>query len=253
MIKFFRKIRQQLIGEGKVRKYLVYALGEILLVVIGILIALQVNNWNQEKKNRIIEAELLQALHQEFTYNQEQATLAIDLLNTVKSDMILMLQFTGPEYNDISVQKFEALISGAGKDELEYHPSIGVVQDIINAGQLNNISNTDLRRKLASWESKLRKLDNQENIVESYREGIKDITIENGNMVNLFINVGLPEFKNMEASAFKTDPRMMLASQKLENLIAYKLAATNSLEANYLDLEKEIREILSLLEQEINQ
>lgn len=50
MIKFFRKIRQKLLSENKFRKYLVYAIGEIILVVIGILIALQINNWNELKK-----------------------------------------------------------------------------------------------------------------------------------------------------------------------------------------------------------
>ncbi|TFV95649.1 hypothetical protein E4S40_05355 [Algoriphagus kandeliae] len=50
MIKFFRKIRQDLLSEGKTRKYLKYAIGEIVLVVIGILIALQINNWNENRK-----------------------------------------------------------------------------------------------------------------------------------------------------------------------------------------------------------
>ena len=49
MIKFFRKIRQKLVSEGKTGKYLKYAIGEILLVVIGILIALQINNWNEKR------------------------------------------------------------------------------------------------------------------------------------------------------------------------------------------------------------
>ncbi|KPM30690.1 Hypothetical protein I595_3186 [Croceitalea dokdonensis DOKDO 023] len=52
MIKFFRKIRQNLLSEGKTGKYFKYAIGEIILVVIGILIALQVNDWNQNQKNR---------------------------------------------------------------------------------------------------------------------------------------------------------------------------------------------------------
>lgn len=56
MIKFFRKIRQNLLTEGKTSKYLTYAIGEIILVVIGILIALSINNWN-ERKNNIAQAE----------------------------------------------------------------------------------------------------------------------------------------------------------------------------------------------------
>ena len=50
MIKFFRKIRQKLLSENKFSKYLIYAIGEIILVVIGILIALSINNWNETKK-----------------------------------------------------------------------------------------------------------------------------------------------------------------------------------------------------------
>ncbi|MDX1591319.1 MAG: DUF6090 family protein [Balneolaceae bacterium] len=59
MITIFRRIRQKLIDSGSVTKYMVYAIGEILLVVIGILIALQVNNWNEERKQ---EQEALQVL-----------------------------------------------------------------------------------------------------------------------------------------------------------------------------------------------
>lgn len=50
MIIFFRKIRQRLLTENKFRKYLIYAIGEIVLVVIGILIALSINNWNENRK-----------------------------------------------------------------------------------------------------------------------------------------------------------------------------------------------------------
>ena len=56
MIKFFRKIRQKLLSENKFSKYFIYALGEIILVVIGIMIALQANNWNEKRKtNNTIE------------------------------------------------------------------------------------------------------------------------------------------------------------------------------------------------------
>jgi phage terminase large subunit GpA-like protein len=62
MIKFFRRIRQKLLSENRFSKYLIYALGEIVLVVIGILIALQINNWNQEQQT----AEVLNQFVSEF-------------------------------------------------------------------------------------------------------------------------------------------------------------------------------------------
>ena len=77
MIKFFRKIRQRLLSEGKTGKYFKYAIGEIVLVVIGILIALQVNNWNQ---NRIQENALKNTL--QVLANNIQSD--IDALNLLK-------------------------------------------------------------------------------------------------------------------------------------------------------------------------
>ena len=63
MIKFFRKIRQNLLMENKTGKYFTYAIGEIVLVVIGILIALQINNWNEKAKNKISTDVLLKEIH----------------------------------------------------------------------------------------------------------------------------------------------------------------------------------------------
>lgn len=62
MIKFFRKIRRKLLQGGKFKRYLIYAVGEILLVVIGILIALQINNWNEEQKNHKADKEKYAAM-----------------------------------------------------------------------------------------------------------------------------------------------------------------------------------------------
>jgi type II secretory pathway pseudopilin PulG len=59
MIKFFRKIRQKLLSENKFSKYLIYAIGEIVLVVIGILIALSINNWNENRKTQNMQESLL--------------------------------------------------------------------------------------------------------------------------------------------------------------------------------------------------
>lgn len=62
MIKLFRKIRQELLVENKFTKYLLYAIGEIILVVIGILIALQINTWNKESQNKALETTSLENL-----------------------------------------------------------------------------------------------------------------------------------------------------------------------------------------------
>ena len=76
MIKFFRKIRQDLLIENKFSKYILYALGEITLVVIGILNALQINNYNEKVKENRKEKFYLNALFEELkqdttTYNKE--------------------------------------------------------------------------------------------------------------------------------------------------------------------------------------
>ena len=62
MIKFFRSIRQKMLTENKFSKYLIYAIGEILLVVIGILIALQINNWNEVQKGKIKATTILKEI-----------------------------------------------------------------------------------------------------------------------------------------------------------------------------------------------
>ena len=72
MITLFRRIRQRLIDSGSVTKYILYAIGEILLVVIGILIALQVNNWNEEQRALTQLERNFQNLIEDIQSNKEQ-------------------------------------------------------------------------------------------------------------------------------------------------------------------------------------
>ncbi len=88
MTRVFRNIRQKLASENKVMAYLRYAVGEILLVVIGVLIALQVNNWNEGRKDRKLEHEYLLRLHEDMLAslknvkkNIKDITEQIDLQN----------------------------------------------------------------------------------------------------------------------------------------------------------------------------
>tara|TARA_R110002072_G_scaffold22615_1_gene79210 strand:+ start:27280 stop:27999 length:720 start_codon:yes stop_codon:yes gene_type:complete len=71
MIKFFRRIRQSLISENKFSKYILYAIGEIILVVIGILIALQINNWNEVRKGNVFEREILSQIQENLVQDRE--------------------------------------------------------------------------------------------------------------------------------------------------------------------------------------
>jgi len=104
MIKFFRRIRKQLLTENKFSKYLLYAIGEIALVMIGILLALQVNNWNEERKTRKIEKRMLEELVENLEFNTE----------------ILKEWITANRKNDRSSE----IIIRALEDKLPYHDSL---------------------------------------------------------------------------------------------------------------------------------
>jgi len=85
MIKFFRNIRKSLLNKGNTTNYLKYAFGEIVLVVIGILIALQINNWNEGRKLQIDKHKLMLALKEEFITNKKN--LEDILTGTTISDL----------------------------------------------------------------------------------------------------------------------------------------------------------------------
>jgi hypothetical protein len=96
MIKFFRKIRQKMLTENKFSKYLIYAIGEIVLVVIGILIALAVAEWNNSRHSRKTEIRLLKELHkglgQDFnTINEELEKINICIASIIELDSLLNL------------------------------------------------------------------------------------------------------------------------------------------------------------------
>ena len=83
MLRFFTKIRYKLAFENKPMKYFRYAIGEIILVVIGILIALQINNWNHERKDSILEEKYLKEINSDFRENKAQLERNFKELNIV--------------------------------------------------------------------------------------------------------------------------------------------------------------------------
>jgi uncharacterized membrane protein YvbJ len=91
MIKFFRKIRQNMIKENKASKYMLYAIGEIVLVVIGILIALSINNWNESRIDRKLETAILKQLRSEFKSNLKQLDEKIGIRDYMMNSAIQLL------------------------------------------------------------------------------------------------------------------------------------------------------------------
>ena len=91
MIKFFRKIRQNLLSEGKTGKYLKYAIGEIVLVVIGIMIALSINNWNEGRKETIKLKKAIESVYSDLVSDRlliNEGLPLVDQRNTIITNLL---------------------------------------------------------------------------------------------------------------------------------------------------------------------
>lgn len=148
MIKFFRHIRQRLLSESKFSKYLLYAIGEIILVVIGILIALQINNWNESRKERFAEQKILKQLHKEYTQNLKQLDEKISMRHkmTHASNVLLNYIDNPKEIEDDSL--LYCLF------RLSQDPTFDPLEnDIIVNGKLRLITNDSISEMLSNWTS----------------------------------------------------------------------------------------------------
>ena len=97
MLTFFRRIRKRLLDSSHARKYFVYAAGEVLLVMVGILLALQVNNWNEWKKERVKEIKVLGDIAIDLERNSENLAelLEFNLKADKSANLIISLILAG--------------------------------------------------------------------------------------------------------------------------------------------------------------
>ncbi len=153
MIKFFRKIRQNLLSEGKTGKYLKYAIGEIVLVIIGILIALSINNWNTNRKLKSEEQNLLKDLRAEVKSNIESLMITIDehekSYNAAQEFKSLFQDREA--FDKMADSIFERMFIRMNMN-FTYDPNKGILNSMISSGQINNLSNKELKYLLASLE-----------------------------------------------------------------------------------------------------
>ncbi len=178
MLRFFRKIRQKLLAEGKLKSYIFYAIGEIMLVVIGILIALQINTWNDGRKVRNLE----QAYYCKFLEDINQDVAHIKGLiesNKVRikssNELINLLQQKNPSRKEV-VKKMAGATS---KTTFTFKPSMAAFEDLKSSGNLKIIKDISIKNGLINYYSILEGLidvvdKNSEATVALYFDTKKD-------------------------------------------------------------------------------
>jgi len=177
MIKFFRKIRQQLLTQNKFTKYIFYAVGEIVLVVIGILIAISVNNWNEKRNNDISVHFMFENILEELEYDIHLAGRQIKIFKSIDSliTKVLNKEVSIADYNsepsytnlisplfslnidDFSVENIELLINNSDIVTAQFKNELKIIRDIyINDIEDIKISAKKLEEYITQTENEYR-------------------------------------------------------------------------------------------------
>ncbi len=152
MIKFFRRIRQQLLADNKTGKYLKYAIGEIVLVMIGILLALQVNNWNQNANEQYkikeyavsliqdleSDIKMIRGIHQQ----NEEIVVRIDSLSTYSRNRKI------EDFSNLTLLYFTL-----NKPHRPYVWNRTTITELINSGNLGLIKNDSLSKMISEYDA----------------------------------------------------------------------------------------------------
>ena len=147
MIKFFRKIRQEMLTENKFSKYLIYAIGEILLVVIGILIALSINNWNSNRIEKKSDYQLINALITDLKLKNEEILSDLDYGKSMIQNTENIIEYWS-NTKRIDTLNLKYSIDRLGEDSWFYNDKSPV---------LDGLTNSDLWKRLP--DSLLRQID----------------------------------------------------------------------------------------------
>ena len=127
-------------------RYLKYAIGEIFLVVIGILLALQINTWNEARKLNNKESIYLKGLKADFEQSKTALTRVIKKTDRVAKMVDTLGAMIKKNGNSLTLMQLDSLTSGSTGFTV-FMPSEGVINDIIGSGKLDMISNNELRKK----------------------------------------------------------------------------------------------------------
>jgi hypothetical protein len=156
MIRFFRSIRQGLINEGKTSKYFRYAIGEILLVMIGILLALQVNNWNEGRKLDNQRLELVEELKVDFEDNLDKLNLSLPHWEFTKGNLERVLE-VATNNSHLNFEELKSLFEG-NRRGYGYRPSMPSYEMAKASGSLSLIKSTQLKRLFIEFDEEVRRV-----------------------------------------------------------------------------------------------
>jgi hypothetical protein len=228
--------------------------------MVGILLALQVDNWNEERKEREIEKGILQDLQTEFGENLSDANRVSDgNLETYRA--IAALQ------RDIRIRKFDQdrmdSLMYFVFDWYDYTPKPGASNNLINAGNLNLITNKRLRELLTLWPGVVDELDDDEQLAIRYsQQVIVPFLSENYPMVNLEkadagIDLYLPKEGSDSPNLYISDAKPYEMARLMDNPVFQNHLSTKKMYArhNLMECRKLVEtasEILTLIEQELN-
>ena len=221
-------------------QYMRYAAGEIALVVIGILIALQINNWNEERKERKEEQKLLRNLHIEFKTNYDNLKERDSVLEiTIQSIEFVFEQMAKPT----EVQQHKNVDSLLSKmlSSPTWSPSEYVLNDLKNSGNLTKLSSQNLKSLLFEWSRFFSLLSENQQQVETTSKELIAFIKENGSLRN--VDAGDLNF-NYSKSILFSNNETLLSNYKFENYLDDKLYVLKISRRDYSNAEKLILKIL---------
>ncbi len=244
MIKFFRRIRQQMLSENKFSKYFFYAIGEIILVVIGILIALSINNWNEQYKTNKTALAYLNSLHEEFEFNLALLDSTISVAQELSKGAEDMRTLFDPQVLDTVSEQRIGRAFGELNREAVYTPSNGVLSEIISSGNLKILDNENLKQHLASFEKKVERLHVQEDEVLRLRTEMSVFLRQKGSVEALSSEV------DDSPKDLVTNKPLFRSTYFKNTIVFYSLVQQAAVHSYYLPLKAEIEEIIALIEDE---
>ena len=148
MIKFFRKIRQRVLIENNISKYLIYAIGEIILVVLGILIALQIDNWNENRKESRIVHNYYDQLISDLNADIDYARDRIDKISAHRQQYFKYEK--GFEQPNMQPYEIFNLMDGYSFNSLDIEYNSSTIETLINTGDIK-LLDTKIRALLSMY------------------------------------------------------------------------------------------------------